>query len=126
MSTWTDAELAAIARADELRIAPRQADGTLRTAVPIWVVRVGDDLYVRGHGGDRTPWFRAARASGTGHITSGGVDKDVSFEVAEPAVNDLVDAAYRAKYGARYSAAFVDPIVAPLARTGTVKLVPRG
>ncbi|MFN2107909.1 MAG: DUF2255 family protein [Candidatus Promineifilaceae bacterium] len=33
--------------AEELRIASLRSDGTLRKPVIIWVVRVGDDLYVR-------------------------------------------------------------------------------
>ena len=44
MTTWTSDELDRIGSADELRIASPRADGTLRPYVPIWVVRVGDDL----------------------------------------------------------------------------------
>src|SRR5262249_49475673 len=97
-------------------IAPLRGDGTPRTPVPIWVVRDGDDLYVRSHRGRGGSWFRAAQANGEGHIRAGGVDKDVAFvEEADPGVNDRVDAAYRTKYG-RYSAAYVDPMVARDAR----------
>jgi hypothetical protein len=41
---WTTDELDRIGGADELRLAPRRKDGTLRRAVPISVVRVGDEL----------------------------------------------------------------------------------
>jgi hypothetical protein len=41
MSTWTSDELDALAAATELRISTRRPDGTLRPAVPIWVVRAG-------------------------------------------------------------------------------------
>ena len=44
--SWTTDELDRIGDAEELHIAPRRKDGTLRRAVPIWVVRVGDELYV--------------------------------------------------------------------------------
>lgn len=47
MMTWTDEELTRVASAEELKIAPRRRDGTLRHPVAIWVVRYGDDLYVR-------------------------------------------------------------------------------
>ena len=47
MSAWMSDELSKIAAADELEIAPLRRDGTLRTPVTIWVVRHGDDLYVR-------------------------------------------------------------------------------
>ncbi len=46
MSEWTGGELDRIGAAEELQIAPRRRDGSLRTPVTIWVVRVGDELYV--------------------------------------------------------------------------------
>ena len=51
MTSWTNNELTRIGSAEELAIAPLRRDGTRRTAVPIWVVRVGDDLYVRSYKG---------------------------------------------------------------------------
>ena len=82
----------------------------------IWVVRVGDDLYVRAYKGRSGPWFRGVLTCHAGHIQSGGIDKDVSFvEVSDPAINDQVDAAYRSKYG-HYDAQYVDPMLAPDAR----------
>jgi hypothetical protein len=47
MSAWTPDELARIQAAQELEIAPVRRDGNLRRPVTIWVVREGDDLYVR-------------------------------------------------------------------------------
>ena len=47
MATWTNDELHKIAAAEELELASLRRDGTLGDAVTIWVVRVGDDLYVR-------------------------------------------------------------------------------
>ena len=70
MTAWTSDELDAIAAADELRIAPRKPDGTLRGAVPIWVVRHGDDLYVRSFKGGGAAWYRGTQATHTGHIES--------------------------------------------------------
>jgi hypothetical protein len=43
-------------------------------------------------------WFRRARASGTGRIRAGGVEKDVAYEEPEDGVHATVDAAYHAKY----------------------------
>jgi hypothetical protein len=51
MSTWTNDELKKIGTAEELQIASLRADGTLRKLVIIWVVRFGDDLYVRSVNG---------------------------------------------------------------------------
>ena len=41
MATWSKDELDKIGSADELQIAPRRRDGTLRTPVTIWLVRQG-------------------------------------------------------------------------------------
>ena len=99
MPTWTSDELTSISSADELQVAPLRRDGTQRTPVPIWVVRDGEELYVRSYRGPDAAWYRAARANAAGHIQAGGVDKDVTFQ-AEPDndANSRVDAAYRGKY----------------------------
>ena len=125
MTAWTSDELNKIGRAEELEIAPRRRDGTLRNAVTIWVVRLGDDLYVRSYKGRTSAWFRGAQASQEGHIRAGGIDKDVTLvEEAAADMNDQIDAAYRAKYR-RYAASIVGSIVSPEARSATIKLVPR-
>lgn len=124
MTTWANDELSKIEAVDELRIAPRRGDGTPRRPVPIWVVRHGDDLFVRSFKGHDGRWFRAAQASHQGHISAGGVDQDVILtEEGDPGVNEAIDAAYRAKYGS-YGGAYVDPMVASEARGTTLKLTP--
>ena len=108
------------------RLHPCDRDGTLRKPVTIWVVRVGDDLYVRSYKGRNGAWFRAhAAARQEGQIQASGVKKDVAFvEETDPDVNNQIDAAYRTKYR-RHSATYVDPMVAPAARATTLKLVPQ-
>ena len=127
MAAWTSDELNKIGRAEELEIAPVRRDGTLRTPVTIWVVRLGDDLYVRSYRGSGGSWFRAARVRHEGRIRAGGVEKDVTFVdvvEADHSIHDQIDAAYRTKYR-RHSARYVDPMVAPEAQSATIKLVPR-
>ena len=46
-TAWTSDELTRIDAADELEIAPRRRDGSLRRPVPIWVVRVADGLHAK-------------------------------------------------------------------------------
>ncbi|NUQ99818.1 MAG: DUF2255 family protein [Streptomyces sp.] len=124
MSTWNARTLERIAAAEELHIAPRRGDGTLREATTIWVVRDGDDLYVRSWRGTTGSWWNTAQDSHTGHIAAGGAEADVTFAaVGDPAVNDRVDAAYRAKYG-RYTS-YVEPMVADRARATTLRLTPQ-
>ena len=124
MTTWTSDELDKIGRADELRIAPRRRDGTLRNPVTVWVVRHGDDLYIRSWRGRTAAWYRAAQVRTEGWIRAGGVEKDVTFVDADPDINDAIDAAYRTKYH-RYSDSYVRPMISPEARATTLKLVPR-
>jgi hypothetical protein len=125
MTDWSSDELAKIGAAEELQIAALQADDTLRKAVTIWVVRLGDDLYVRSVNGRGSAWFRGVQARYEGHIRAGGVEKDVTF-VEEPApdMNDRIDAAYRTKYR-RYAESIVSTIVSSEARSATIRLVPR-
>ena len=120
---WTSDELNRIEGADELEIAPRRRDGSLRGPVPIWVVRVGDDLYVRAAYGAGSGWHRVAQVSREGRIRAGGVERDVTIQDADDAVNDQVDAAYRTKYD-RY-AGIVDGITSAQARSTTLRLMPR-
>src|SRR5258708_5235410 len=124
MTTWTSDELSRIEATDQLQIAPIRRDGTLRNPVPIWVVRHGDDFYVRSAYGRRAAWFRGIQARGAGHIQAGGVDKDVTVEEADHDRDAKMAVEYRAKYR-RYSANLIDYMVSPEARSTTIKLVPR-
>ncbi|MFC8078050.1 DUF2255 family protein [Streptomyces sp. NPDC057307] len=125
MATWTKDELSKIEHAAELEIAPLGTDDTPREPTTIWVVREGDDLHVRAFHGPTGAWYRHATKRHAGHISSGGVDKDVTFvEENDPVLNDRVDAAYRSKYGS-YGETYVGPMVADDARAATLKLVPR-
>src|SRR5437870_4267379 len=127
MATWTSDELNKIGAAEELRIAPLRRDGTPRNPVTIWVVRVGDDLYVRSVNGRTAAWFRGTQARHEGRIRAGGVEKDVTFvDVADTDrdTQDQIDAAYRTKYR-RYAQSIVGSVLTPEARSATLKLVPR-
>ena len=121
MTTWTSVELNKIGRAEELELASLRRDGTLRDPVTIWVVRVGDDLYVRAVNGRTGAWFRGTQTRHEGHISAGGVEKDVTFVDADPDLNDQIDAAYRAKYR-RYAGRILNSVLTPQARAATIKL----
>ena len=122
MTAWTNDELTRIASADELQIAPRRRDGTLRNPRTIWVVRHDDDLYIRSVNGRTSAWFRGAQVRHEANIQAGGVDKDVRLVETDDLI-DQIDAAYRTKYR-RYAANIIDTIVSPQARAATLRLVP--
>ncbi len=115
--SWTSDELARVGDAQELDLS------VAGRTVTIWVVRVGDELYVRSWRGGRGSWFRRDQQTHTVHLHAGGVDRAVALVDAGDDINDLVDDAYRAKY-ARYLDSYTAHMVAPDARTTTLKLVP--
>ena len=108
-----------IGAAEELDLAPLRHDSTLRRPVTMWVVRDGDDLYVRSVNGRGSSWFRGAQSCHAARIRAGGVEKDVEL-VEKDNEGDAVDAAYEAKYGRRYPT-IVPSMVAPQARAATLK-----
>jgi len=124
MSQWSKDELQRINGSDELQIAAVRDDGTMRDGRPIWVVRVGDDLFVRAAYGRGSGWHQVARASGRARITAGGVQKDVAVKGADESLLDEVDDAYRTKY-ARH-ASIVESITDAEHRATTLQLVPTG
>lgn len=126
MTAWTSSELATIGNAEELEIASRRGDNTLRKSRTIWVVRVGDNLYVRSVNGRTSDWFRGVETRHEGHIEAGGVNKDVAFEEVETtdSVHAQIDTAYRTKYS-RYAANIINSTLTPNAHAATIKLVPQ-
>jgi hypothetical protein len=100
--SWTAEQLAGIDAARELEIAVRRADGTRRPWTPIWVVHVGDDVYVRTWYRRDTGWFGDALRTGRARVRIPGLESDVRIEDVGTGPSGLradVDAAYRDKYG---------------------------
>jgi hypothetical protein len=124
MTQWTTDQLDRVGTAEEVHIASVRRDGTLRKPVTVWVVRLGDDLYVRSVGGRSGHWFRGVHETKQGGIRAAGVQQDVAFVDGERDVNDEVDAAYRAKYR-RYAGSILNSVLTPEARSATIKIVPR-
>ena len=123
MTAWTTDDLDKIDAADEFEIASVRADGTSRNPTTIWVVRLGDDLYVRSVNGRTGTWFRGAQDRHEARIQAGGVGKDVLLFERDD-LGDEIDAAYRTKYR-RYAASIVGSVLTPEAKAATLKLVPR-
>jgi hypothetical protein len=123
-STWTDQELDRIGGAEELQLASERTDGSLRPYVTMWVVRAGDDLYVRSAYGRDNPWYRRAKGSGVGRIRAGGLERDVTFADATPGAQTAIDHAYHAKYD-RYGPKIVGTVTGHSADAVTIRLVPR-
>jgi hypothetical protein len=116
-STWTTDELTTLAAADEIDVAPRRPDGTTGPATTIWIVRVGEDLYVRSYRGVDGAWYR----TGDGQVRATSVERDVRFEPPGDDVDRaVIDEAYRRKYG---RSSYVDAMVTDQAAATTLRLV---
>src|SRR5712692_4741590 len=124
MTAWNSDELVKIGAAEEVQIAPLRRDGTLRKPVTVWVVRHGDDLYVRSVRGRSAHWFRGTQERHEGRIRAGGVQQDVTFVDAGHDIDEEVDAAYRAKYR-RYAGSILNSVLTLEARSTMIKIVPR-
>jgi hypothetical protein len=120
--TWTPEELAALGAAEQVDVAPAHPDGSLRPPTRIWVVRVGERLYVRSWRGPSGRWFDAASATHAGRVTGGGLEEDVEFVEVEGEVDEAVDDAFRLKYG---RSSYLEAMLRPEARATTLELVPR-
>ena len=109
MTQWTSEQLDKVGKAEEVQIASFRPDGTPRKPVTVWVVRHGDDLYIRSVTGPGGGWFRGAQEKHEGRIRAGGVQQDVTFVEADHDINDEV----------------LDSVLTPEARSATLRLVPR-
>lgn len=123
-AAWTSDELQRAGDAEELQLASRRPDGSLRPYVTTWVVRAGGDLYVRSAYGPGNPWYRHATASGTGRVRAAGIERDVTFAPARAEAQGDIDAAYHAKYD-RYGPAIVGSVTGPAAHEVTIRLLPQ-
>jgi hypothetical protein len=124
--SWSPEELERIGRAGELRIATRCPDGTLRRWVPIWVVCVGAQAYVRTWYRRDSGWFGHVLDARRARIRVPGLEADVSVADVGAGQAELragVDAAYRAKYG-RCGGTSVDRMVTDRAAATTLRLTP--
>jgi hypothetical protein len=122
MTSWSHEDLTMIAATRELQIAPLRQDGQ-RFAAPtiIWSVTVAGSLFVRAYNGPTSRWYRTAMAQRLGRIQLGHAVFDVAFNKVDRSVDDVVDAAYKAKYA---HSPYLAPMLAPEARAATLLISP--
>jgi hypothetical protein len=122
MTAWTNDELDRIGGVEELEIASARRDGTLRQPMTIWVVRHGDDLYVRSSTDVHLP-------GSVGYECGTKATPGRRRRQGRPLRRDgrgqrRVDAEYRSKYGGRYPPTSTQ-MAGPDARAATIRLLPR-
>ena len=127
MTTWSQDDLDRLGGAREVEVSSVHRDGSLSRARTVWIVRVGDQLYLRSVNGPDGAWYRLTRAFHQGRIEARGVARDVTWidvnATEQPDVDPAVDAEYARKYQGATSA--IAHITSPLARTTTMRVEPR-
>jgi hypothetical protein len=101
---WSADLLSRFGAADEIEISTRRRDGSPRPFMPIWIVAVGEALYVRS--------YRGAGVTVTPLDTQRRED------------TKAIDDAYRSKYG-RYGDTYLQPMLADQAVAATLQLTPQ-
>ncbi len=125
MTEWTDDQLDRVGAADQLEIASVRDDGSLRPFTTVWVVRIGDELYVRSAYGPENGWYRRARQAGVGRIKSAGVIRDVAFvdvPADDASLHEALDAEYERKYGPNHAAHVMATVLGDAVRGVTLRL----
>ena len=87
------------------------APGRKPVRVPIWVVAVDGELYVRSWKGGDGVWYRRARESGAGAVVVGGQERPTRFvPVGGAELEAAVDREFLSKYGdSKYARAMIEP-----------------
>jgi len=131
---WSTEQLQLLDAAVELNIAVPRPDGALGRWTTVWVVCVGQGVFVRSWHRRETGWFGRAVITRRARIRLTGLETDVTVvdlgrigdrSGEEPQLQgelfDEVDSAYRTKYGA-FGDATVRAMVSAHARVTTLRL----
>jgi hypothetical protein len=123
MTDWTQDTFAAIDRGEELIVVVSR-DGRPTRRVPVWVVTVEGEVYVRSYTGVTSMWFRRVQADPNQALGLARGDVDVVFQNVDRTdpVNHAISAAFAAKYG-RYE--YVSAMSEPAAVEATLRILPR-
>src|SRR5438105_10765325 len=105
----------------EVQVRTQRRDGSTAD-VPIWIVTVDDEPYVRSYLAERGAWYRRARAEGTMTLVARGQAVPVLAQPGEgDDLNRRVSEAFTAKYGTGGPAR---TMVSPAVAATTLRLVP--
>jgi hypothetical protein len=110
-----------LGEAEEISIGFQRPDGSTGST-PVWVVSVGEDVYVRSMNGADGGWYRRLRERPHGQVRENGHVHAVHAEpVVDAATLDAVTRAYEAKYG---TSPYLRPLLGPDAISATLRLDP--
>src|ERR1700722_12793312 len=122
-TAWPENQLSELTDTEELvLVIGRVGYDTLR--LPVWVVTVAGEVYVRSYKGVTSMWFRRVEADADQAIHLGAGDVPVHFENVDRLdhVNRAIDAEFNRKY-ARFD--YVGSMSDPAAVEATLRILPR-
>jgi hypothetical protein len=121
--TWAATDFELFSQSEEITIQTERTSGGFRREVPIWIVPLGNDLYVRSSHGRDSGWFRGAVECHGALVSTGKSVVFVELVEVREYVPEL-DAAYSAKY-AQYTNSFLPALLGAPAQAAALRLVPR-
>ncbi|MFS0615692.1 DUF2255 family protein [Lederbergia ruris] len=124
-TNWSQEQIDAFSKADDLHISPFYSDGkTPGTPTWIWSVVADNNLYVRAYNGQNSRWYKSAVQQKAGKIKLNGEEYNVTFEPlnTDAALTAKIDAAYKAKYG---NSMYLSSMLRKGPVSATVKILPR-
>ena len=123
-NAWSQDDLDLLGRTGEVEVSSVRTDGSWSRPRTVWIVRVGDELYVRSVNGPDAAWYRSTRSRHQGRVEARGKVRDVTWvdvDGAEyPDIDPAVDAEYARKY--RGSTSAIAHINSAVARTTTMRV----
>jgi hypothetical protein len=119
---WPTSTFAEIDRTEELILVIGRA-GRDAERIPVWVVTVDADVYVRSHKGVTSLWFRRVQDDPKQALGLAAGDVDVTFENVDrrDPINKSISAAFTRKY-ARFD--YVSAMSDPAAVEATLRIHP--
>ena len=125
--TWSSDDLNVFGGAGEVEVSSVRRDGSQSRDRIVWIVRVGDELYLRSVNGPDAAWYRSTRSRHQGRLTTRGITREVSWvdvdAAGQPDIDPAIDAEYARKY--RGSTLAIAHINSPAARSTTMRVDPR-
>lgn len=119
--TFAEADLSAVARAEEVRIETHGPDGTTHRTI-IWIVEHDGQLYVRSVNGPEARWYREATAdTAVALLVDGRRIEAHVVPATDPASIEACSAGLRAKYKGDYS---LGSMLQPKTLPTTLRVVP--
>jgi hypothetical protein len=99
---WSSDELDLLGRTGEVEVSSVRRDGSWSRSRTIWIIRVGDELYVRSVNGPDAAWYRSTRSCHEGRVEARGKVLDVTWVDIDAAGNPDIDPAVDAEYARKY------------------------